>query len=280
MADLCAVKVKLTIALADGGNLLVSRAFRGCDTGGRFNVARGGVGIFFPALAQQAEPYRGRAFSGPSLFKLSRAPFLERRIERQEQPGVELIDLTFTVMFGDHTPLNGTAMGLFRRKASNHLVRVHPDNVRSKDWLILLEAGTIIGPSPERLRVARSTLDRKIVKKYNILLRAEHFLDVEGYDPRIHAIFFCPQLYKYDSDKKLVPLQGDEIGRLIARALEGGIAERRPWYEPSEKLPDRPIIDAPMKMEFDALVVDMPVARNHAVKGSKDGGDGGANPKR
>jgi hypothetical protein len=122
----------------------------------------------------------------------------------------------------------------------------------------LLEAGTIIGPSPERLRVARSTLERKIVKKYNLMLKVEHFLVLEGHDPRIHAVFFCPQLYKYDSEKKLVPLQGDEIGKLIAHSVEGGITERRPWYDPSEKLPDRPIIEAPMNTEFDTLVVDMP----------------------
>ena len=84
---------------------------------------------------------------------------------------------------------------------------------------------------------------------------ARHFLVLEGYDPRIHAVFFCPQLYKYDSEKKLVPLEGDEIGRLIAHAVEGGITERRPWYDPSEKLPDRPIIDAQMNMEFDTVVV-------------------------
>ena len=99
-------------------------------------------------------------------------------------------------------------MGLFRGKVSSHLIRIHPDNATSKDWVILLEAGTIVGPSPERLRVARSTLERKIVKKYNIWLQPEHFLFVEGYDPRIHAVYFCPQLYKYDSEKKLVPLQG------------------------------------------------------------------------
>ena len=157
-------------------------------------------------------------------------------------------------------------MGLFRRKVPSHLVRIHPDNATSKDWVILLEAGTIVGPSPERLRVARSTLERKIVKKYNIWLRPEHFLVVEGYDPRIHAVYFCPQLYKFDSDKKLVPLQGDEIGRLIANALEGGIKERRPWYEPAEKLPDQPIICAPLENEFDTLVVDLPSARNSAGK--------------
>jgi hypothetical protein len=140
----------------------------------------------------------------------------------------------------------------------SHLIPVNPQNAASNDWVILLEAGTIIGPSPERLRVARSTLERKIVKKYNFMLKVEHFLVLEGHDPRIHAVFFCPQLYKYDSEKKLVPLQGDEIGKLIAHSVEGGITERRPWYDPSEKLPDRPIFDAPMNTEFDTLVVDMP----------------------
>src|SRR6187200_787267 len=146
----------------------------------------------------------------------------------------------------------------FQRNVPAHFVRVHSDNVKSKDWVILLEAGTIIGPSPERLRVARSTLERKVVKKYDLWFRAAHFLVVEGYDPRIHAVYFCPQLYRYDSDKKLVPLQGEEIGKLIAHAVEGGIAERRPWYEPSEKLPNRPVISTPMQTEFDSLVVDMP----------------------
>jgi hypothetical protein len=161
-------------------------------------------------------------------------------------------------------------MGLFRTKVPNHLIPVNPQNATSSDWVILLEAGTVIGPSPERLRVARSTLERKIVKKYKFMRKAGHFLELEGYDPRIHAVFFCPQLYKYDSEKKLVPLEGDEIGRLIAHAVEGGITERRPWYDPSEKLPDQPIINAQMNMEFDTLVVDIPSAPNHAVKGSKD----------
>ena len=146
-------------------------------------------------------------------------------------------------------------MGLFRTKVSSHIIPVDSQNATSSDWVILLEAGTIIGPSSERLRVARSALERKIVKKYKFMRTAKHFLVLEGYDPRIHAVFFCPQLYKYDSEKKLVPLEGDEIGRLIAHAVEGGITERRPWYDPSEKLPDRPIIDAQMNMEFDTVVV-------------------------
>jgi hypothetical protein len=158
-------------------------------------------------------------------------------------------------------------MDLFRRKLPSHLIRIHPDNVTSKDWVILLEAGTIIGPSPERFRVARATQERKIAKKYNVWLRAEHFLILEGYDPRIHAVYFCPQLYKYDSDKKLVPLQGDEIGRLIANALQGGIVDRRPWYEPAEKLPEQPIINVPLQSEYDSLVVEMP-AKNSGTSGS------------
>ncbi len=152
-----------------------------------------------------------------------------------------------------------------RREGQNHLIQVDPDNAASKDWIILLEAGTIVGPSPLKLRVARASLDKKIVKKYNFLLRVQHFLEVEGYDPRIHAVYFCPQLYKYDSDKQLVPLQGEEIGKLIAQALANGVKERRPWYEPWETLPDQPIINAP-KDEFDTLVVEMPAARNTTGK--------------
>src|SRR5258708_758386 len=159
-------------------------------------------------------------------------------------------------------------MGLFRRKASSHLIRIHPDNMASKDWIILLEAGTIVGPTPERLRVARSTLERKILRKFDILFRGTHYLLVEGYDPRIHAVYFCPQPYKYDSEKKLVPLQGDEIGRLIANSLENGIVERRPWYQAADKYPDQPIINAPSKAEFDTLVVDLPSAKSSALKGT------------
>ena len=90
---------------------------------------------------------------------------------------------------------------------------------------------------------------------------------MEGYDPRIHAVYFCPQLYKYDADKKLVPLQGEEMGQMIAQALASGVKQRRPWYEPSEKLPDQPIINAP-KDEFESLVVEMPSARNATGKRS------------
>jgi hypothetical protein len=157
-------------------------------------------------------------------------------------------------------------MRLSRREGSNQLIRVNPDNTTNSDWVILLEAGTIVGPSPVRLRVARATQDKKIVKKYDYLLRAGHFLDVEGYDPRIHVVYFCPQLYKYDPDKNLVPLQGEEIGSLIAQALASGVKARRPWYEPWEKLPDQPIINAP-KDEFDTLVVEMPAA--HSTTGKK-----------
>ena len=151
-------------------------------------------------------------------------------------------------------------MSIFRRKVSRQQIRIHPDNVRNKDWIILLETGTIVGPTPEKLRVARATQERKIVKKYVLFLRATHLLDLDGYDPRIHVVYFCPQLYKYDPDRKLVPLQGEEIGTLIAHAVQGGINERRPWYEPAEKLPDQPVI-APAPQEFESLVVEMPNAR-------------------
>jgi len=148
------------------------------------------------------------------------------------------------------------------------MVPLNRDKAAKKDWVILLEAGTIVGPSPERLRVARATLERNVVKRYNILLQAERFLVVDGYNRRIHALYFCPQLYRYDPDKKLVPLQGDEIGRLIAQALEGRVTARRPWYKPSEKMPDQPVITSDMQAEFDTVVVEMPSVRNSAPTGS------------
>src|SRR3954453_2607124 len=159
-------------------------------------------------------------------------------------------------------------MGIFRRSAPSHFIPVHPANAYKKDWVIVLEAGTIVGPSPDRLRVARSNQERKIVKKRNIFLHARHFLVVEGYDPRIHAVYFCPQLYRYDADKKLIPLQGEEIGKLIANSLERGVCDRRPWYEPADKMPEKPIINAPMDAEFDTVVVEMPPGRNAGAAGS------------
>jgi hypothetical protein len=161
-------------------------------------------------------------------------------------------------------------MSILRRKVPNHYIPIHRDNINKNDWIILVEAGTIVGPSVEneKLRVAQATLERKIVKKYNLLLRAEHYLVMDGYDPRIHALYFCPQLYRCDDDNQLVPLQGEEIGRLIAQALESGVTARRPWYEPAEKSPDEPVISTPMQTEFDTVVVEMPAARSSVATAS------------
>jgi hypothetical protein len=160
-------------------------------------------------------------------------------------------------------------MDVVRKRVPSNLIPLNPDNATSKDWVVLLEAGTIVGPSPVRLRVARSTLEKKIVKRYGPLLNVKYFLEVEGYDPRIHAVYFCPQLYKYDQDDKLVPLQGDEIGEIIAKTLVRGVIERRPWYEPSEKVPNQPIINVPSD-EFETLVVETPSTRTAADKKPTD----------
>jgi hypothetical protein len=158
-------------------------------------------------------------------------------------------------------------MSLFGRRPASHFVPIYPDNAQKKDWVILLEAGTIVGKPRNKLRVARTTLERKVVKRYSLFRKVRHFLVVDGYDPRIHVLYFCPQLYKYDQDK-LVPLQGEEIGALIAQSLEAGVKEKRPWYEPTDKPLDEPIIRAPMQGEFDAVVVEMPNARNSSTSGS------------
>ncbi len=155
-------------------------------------------------------------------------------------------------------------MGIFLRRVPNHFLPIHADNTTNKDWIIVLEAGTIVGPAPSKLRVARATQERTIVRKYNIFLKAEHFLVVEGFNPRIHAVYFCPQLYRYDTERKLVPLQGDEIGALIAQSIEGDVNDRRPWYKPSDRLPERPVVNVPSPNEFDTVVVEMPATRNSA----------------
>jgi hypothetical protein len=146
-------------------------------------------------------------------------------------------------------------MGIFRRTVPSHYIPIHPDNIEKKDWIILLEAGTIVGPSNEKLRVALATLERTIVTKFNIFLRKKHFLVLEGYDPRIHALYFCPQLYKYDSNKQLIALEGEEIGKLLAQSVKDGAVEKRPWYEPSNKLPPEPVIAPTLKSDFDTVIV-------------------------
>ena len=156
-------------------------------------------------------------------------------------------------------------MGIFKRKVPRHYVPIHPDNITSKDWIVLLEAGTIVGRSAEKLRVALATLERKIVTKYNIFLRKEHFLVLKDYDPRIHALYFCPQLYKLDPDNKPVALDGEEIGKLLAQSVRDGVVEKRPWYEPSETLPRDPIIATTAKANFDSLIVEDSTAMKSAA---------------
>ena len=156
--------------------------------------------------------------------------------------------------------------GLYRRKLlytfaglSNRRVReLGRWVIAKKDWIILLEAGTIVGPTAEKLRVALATKEKRIVKKYNIFLRPEHFLVLDGYDPRIHALYYCPQLYRYDGDKALVPLEGEEIGKLVAQAVQNGVVEKQPWYAPSEMLTREPIVSGSMNIDFDRVVVDAP----------------------
>ena len=167
----------------------------------------------------------------------------------------------------DERANDGGCCGLLSEEPFKRSVTIDPDNISNKDWVILLEAGTIIGPSPQRIRVARWMQEKKIVKKYDMFLRTKYFIVVEGYNPRIHALYFCPQLFRHDSGK-LVPLEGEDVGRLIARAVEASATERRPWYEPTEKLPQEPLINSAMLREFDTLVVEMP-ARELLPAGSQ-----------
>ena len=151
-------------------------------------------------------------------------------------------------------------MSIFKRKSQGTLVPIHPDNAKTKDWVVLPEATTIVGESRDKLRVALTTLERKLVRRKKLFQKPQYFLVVDGYDPRIHALYFCPQLYRKE-DADLVPLSGQEIGQLMAQALEGGAVEKSPWYEPSDSMPKEPIIESGPELEFDSLVVDSPSPR-------------------
>ena len=148
-------------------------------------------------------------------------------------------------------------MAFFRRKNRRHLIPLHRDNARSDDWLLILEANTIVARDREALRVARATRERKIVTRFRSF-KPRQFLLVEGYDPRIHVLFFCPQLYRYDDDGTLVPMRSDEIGRFVARALDDKTALRPPWYDPGHSLPGRPLLAEPMLDDYDTLLIESP----------------------
>jgi hypothetical protein len=156
-------------------------------------------------------------------------------------------------------------MGVFNRKVPRHYIPVHPDNVESKDWIVLLEVGTLVGRSVDMLRVAITTLERKIVTKYDVFLRKKYFLVVEGYDPRIHALFFCPQLYRLDSDHEPVALNGEEIGQTLAQSFRNGVSQKQPWYEPAESLPADPIIAAGASANADGSAVAQSAALRSAA---------------
>jgi hypothetical protein len=144
-----------------------------------------------------------------------------------------------------HTYLNG------RR----HLVPIHADNAHTRDWIVLLEANTIVGSPTHRLRVACTTQERKLVWRFKGL-KPQLCLLIDGYDPRIHTLVLCPQLYRYDYNGTLIPMHGEEIGRFIAQALNEKSAIRCPWYRPADALSDVPIMTETILTEFDTLLVD------------------------
>jgi hypothetical protein len=65
-----------------------------------------------------------------------------------------------------------------------------------------------------------------------------------------------------------VPLEGEEIGKLVAQAVQNGVVEKQPWYAPSEMLPRKPIVDGNMNIDFDSVVGDAPMRRNSAETSS------------
>jgi hypothetical protein len=135
------------------------------------------------------------------------------------------------------------------------LVPIHPSNAVNKDWAILLETNTIIGTPVKKLRVARATQQKNVVRRFTWSHR-KTFMVVEEYNPRIHILLFCPQLYQYDQAGRLRPLEGDEIGTFIAQALAQKTSLKCPWYNPAHAVPTEPALNEPMLSDYDTLVVE------------------------
>jgi hypothetical protein len=146
-------------------------------------------------------------------------------------------------------------MGVLRWRNPHRLVPIDPSNVANGDWAILLEATTIIGSRTKVLRVATTTQQKRIVQRFT-LSGPKTFLIIEEYNPRIHILLFCPQLYQYDQSGRLIPLGGDEIGKFIAQALAKKVPLRCPWYGPAHASPIQPLLSEPMSGEYDTLVVE------------------------
>jgi hypothetical protein len=75
---------------------------------------------------------------------------------------------------------------------------------------------------------------------------------LEGYDPRIHALYSCPRLYKYNSDKQLAALEGEKIEKLLAQSVKDEV------IKPSNNSPPEPVISPTTKTEFDTMIVSEP----------------------
>ena len=64
-------------------------------------------------------------------------------------------------------------MSIFNTQGN--LVPIHADNAKTRDWLVLLEAATIVGHERDRLRVAQTTQERKLVKRRKLFGKTEYF---------------------------------------------------------------------------------------------------------
>jgi hypothetical protein len=146
-------------------------------------------------------------------------------------------------------------MRILRRRNPYRLVPIHSSYAVNNDWAILLEASTIIGTRVKKLRVASVTQQKKVVQRFT-LYRRKTFLVVEEYNPRIHILLFCPQLYQYDQAGRLSPLEGEEIGRFIAEALEQKAPLKCPWYNPRRATPVEAVLGEQMLSEYDTLVIE------------------------
>ena len=111
-------------------------------------------------------------------------------------------------------------MSIFTKTSQGTLVPIHPDNAKTKDWVVLLEAATILGQSRDKLRVALTTYKRKLVRKKKLFQKPRYFLVVDGYHPGIpRTIFLSPALSERRSRPRSIEWRSN-------RATDGASARR------------------------------------------------------
>ena len=85
-------------------------------------------------------------------------------------------------------------MSSIKGRPQGNLVPVNADNANTRDWLVLLEASTIVGHERGKLRVALVTQERKFVKNVGCFAKRNISSSSTDSSSNTRAVFLSPTL--------------------------------------------------------------------------------------